>query len=85
MSPLSNTPENSSDDGYCDLCHQMKKIQWDPKRNSWVCDECDAKYFCVECGENVLPEDVSEEVPFGLYLGIMCKSCAKQKKENKNQ
>jgi len=67
----------------CELCQQIKMVRWEKERQRWVCDECDAHFYCIECGQKVLPENVAEEVEFGLYLVVNCKKCAKIKNPSK--
>ncbi len=52
----------------CAFCGSGAATQWKPDVQCWLCDACDAKYFCVECGKNIFPDDVAEAVEFGLYL-----------------
>jgi hypothetical protein len=63
----------------CDFCGSRTPTQWKPDVGRWLCDACDAKYYCVECGKNIRPEDVFSEVEFGLYLASVCRSCAAKK------
>lgn len=62
--------------GICELCQREKMIRLDPARRLSICDECDAHFFCIECGKKVLPDDVAEEVEFGLYFVVVCKKCS---------
>jgi hypothetical protein len=65
--------------GKCDLCQQEMFVKWNSQRNKWVCDACEAHYFCVECGQPVLPEEVFADEPFGLYMAVICKKCAENR------
>lgn len=81
MSPSDSEYPKDYYKGMCELCHQSKMIRWDMDRNLSVCDECDAHFFCIECGKKVLPDEVAEEIEFGLYLAIKCKHCVKNQAE----